>query len=362
MSVWIPSTVSNVLVHDHLRMQLEHPELFSKKFPPTSCWFVVGRLGLRKHEAVCQAIVSAGLDCRGYTGDVSVEDEKHPLTMEFVRNVARDCSRIGQAAVIILNRGHLLSTSRCPGVTEEFNHWPLMMQEHPGVILVICSDVPLRDLPQTTKVCYQYQQQIFFPSPDEAWRAAFLRDSFTEYAKLIEGSRVQVSVPKDADLDALIEILVESSPYATIDEMEGYVNKVVRSVHKLDKDPIVLNEEYCCRYLVDKGGVYNMSEADGYAQEQAFITSAGIKGIPPMPERTTKTITDAKIYENGGIPPAAAAPQQQPQQSNPNMVSWGERITFDEKGKVVVLTNDLNKDVEEPERKRPKAKGKKRRH
>lgn len=366
MSVWIPSTVSNVLVNDHLRMQLEYPQYFSAQFPPTSCWFVVGRPGLRKHEAVKRAIEDAQLPCQVLCTDVSLDDEKHPLTLGYVRDIlkaAAAAAPAGAAAVVIINRGHLLCSSRYPGVTEEFNHWPALLKGRPNVVLLICSDVPLRDFPQTTKIAYQYQQQIFFPCPDDVYRAKFFREQFAEYRKLIEkANRIRVLFPQD--MDAVVELLVESSPYTTTDELEGYMNKLVRSVHKLDKDPVELNEDYCTRYLIDKGGVYNLSEADGYAQEQMFLSSAGIRGIPPLPERTPKTITNQKLYDNGGIernlPPPAPQAQAEAVPDESKIHDWGERITFDKKGKPVVLSDTLEKDVMEPEKK--KQKGKKRRH
>lgn len=360
---WIPPTITNVLVRDHLRMQLEFPQYFNKDFPATPCWFVVGRPGLRKHEAVRQAILNAKLPCQVCPMDVSVDHERHGKCMEHVRNIIAAAAANAASAVIIINQGHLLCQSRYPGVMEEFNGWPQVLQQHPNVVIVVCSDITLRELPQPTKIAYQYQQQVFFPCPDEEWRAAFFKHRFASYAAFIaDKPRIHVRIATDDD--DMIETLVESSAYTTLEELEGFVNKVIRPIHKIDRDPvIVIDEEYCCRYLVDKGGVYNLSEADGYAQEQSFIMSAGIQGIPPLPERTARTITNQAVYDNGGIepkPPAAAqsAPSVRPSvrpQDESKMHEWGERITFDKDGKEVVLSDNLGKDVMlEPEKKRKK--------
>jgi hypothetical protein len=205
----------------------------------------------------------------------------------------------------------------------------------------------------------------------------FFRKRFAEYAAFIaDKPRIHVSVSLDDDM---FETLVESSAYATVEELEGFVNKVIRPTHKVDREPlVVINEEYCCRFMVDKGGVYSLSEADGYAQEQAFIMSAGIQGIPPLRERTARTITNQELYDNGGVerngkkkpetPHAGSArvKQQMEEEDNESKLhDWGgQRITFDKDGKEVVLSDNLGKDVmlpveeeqEEPSKKRKKTK------
>jgi hypothetical protein len=377
--LWIHSTVTNVLVRDHLRMQLEFPHYFNKDFPATPCWFVVGRPGLRKHEAVRQAILDAKLPCQVCPMEISLDHEKHGKCMEHVRKILEAAEANPQATfVIVINQGHLLCQSQFPGVVEEFNAWPGMLrQKHPNVVVVICCDITVRELPQPTKIAYQYQQQVFFPSPDEEWRAMFFRKRFAEYAAFIaDKPRIHVSVSLDDDM---FETLVESSAYATVEELEGFVNKVIRPTHKVDREPlVVINEEYCCRFMVDKGGVYSLSEADGYAQEQAFIMSAGIQGIPPLRERTARTITNQELYDNGGVerngkkkpetPHAGSArvKQQMEEEDNESKLhDWGgQRITFDKDGKEVVLSDNLGKDVmlpveeeqEEPSKKRKKTK------
>jgi hypothetical protein len=246
----------------------------------------------------------------------------------------------------------------------------MLRQKHPNVVVVICCDITVRELPQPTKIAYQYQQQVFFPSPDEEWRAMFFRKRFAEYAAFIaDKPRIHVSVSLDDDM---FETLVESSAYATVEELEGFVNKVIRPTHKVDREPlVVINEEYCCRFMVDKGGVYSLSEADGYAQEQAFIMSAGIQGIPPLRERTARTITNQELYDNGGVERnkkpqiAPALPPARFESDESKLHDWGgQRITFDKDGKEVVLSDNLGKDVmlpveeeqEEPSKKRKKTK------
>jgi hypothetical protein len=105
----------------------------------------------------------------------------------------------------------------------------------------------------------------------------------------------------DEDINFLVECC---TPYVTVKEIEDFCSAVIQSVHKMNETQKVIDRDLLISFLKDKGGCYCLSEIDGYAKEQEFIAGCGIKGgMPPLPERSEKTITNKEVYENGGFEP-----------------------------------------------------------
>jgi hypothetical protein len=329
-AAWVPYSIRETLIKDHVLMSLLNPELFSEEagIGMIPCWLVFGQAGHRKGDAIMGVLKDAH-DKIPYFDlhliKVPEDDlvERHQNAWSYLLQLLEKQRKTllqhdgvptkGTGLVIVLEHGDRLCRSRNESIVELFNNFPITLRGL-HVQLIVCCDTPTSQLPPLTQEAYQYQRQIFFRAPNDEWRHAFFKTCFNTYKAFIAnkeiGNYVHVDMGED-DYDSLMQC----SAHTSIDDMYQFCSNVIHFIHKLR--PLeegdygvqrvnggelrrVLNYEFCKRFLKDKGGVYVISLKNGEQTEQQFANCAGA-ALPPPVERTAKTITNQNLYENGGV-------------------------------------------------------------
>jgi hypothetical protein len=278
---------------------------------------VVGRPGNHLGESVAQEVKRSEKPMETIMVNVGDDDRFHGDLMNEVLDVVEQQRRRIKAdtntpspyngLLVILDHGHRLALSQDATVQKQFNKLPEILKGT-HTYFVICCEIPTSKLPDSTRFAYQYQAQVFFASPDDKWRKAYLARQFQQYREFVE-SNIMCNYVQVAIGDDDIDFLVECSAYATMDELYGFVQSVLNHVHKIPSGAAtttkrILDLELCKQFMKDKGGCLNLSERDGYQAEQEFMQGSGIRmGLPNLPDRTDRTITNKKVYENGGVEP-----------------------------------------------------------
>lgn len=346
MTNWFPPSLERILFDEFLPMALFSPHLFdaSVGVPMKNVWFVAGREGNMKGPTLRDACINlqASLQPKRdafdfYYFDISQNDPTH---LTYVKDIAERIeesptkdthSRTGR--VLIVEHADRLASSRDDTAAVMFNDLPRQARGH-HVVLLLCIDVTVSRLPIPTRIAYQYERQVLFPGPpnDDAWKVSYFKARFSAYARFIAQNEMRNFVTV-ALTDDDYEMMAECAPYATMEELDGYCSAVIQSVHMVTRERAKRTiDTQCCRdAMKDKGGVLVLTLSDGYAAEQEFLSSAGIKGIPALPERTDRTITNKAVYDNGGF-------------ELPNAIKMDEpfRYTFDKDGNEQPI-NEFNK-------------------
>lgn len=311
-SFWVPDGVKKGLVGEHLKMYFGHADCFlDGVISPKQCWIVVGRPGNHLAESVAQEVKRCEEPMETVMVTVGDDDRFHgDLMNNLLDLVEKQRERVATTAagggsgvglLVILDQGYRLALSQDGTVQRQFNKLPETLKGTHTYFL-ICCEIPTSKLPEGTRFAFQYQAQVFFASPDDKWRKGYLARQFQQYKDFVESNimcnYVEVNMSNDD-----IDFLVECSAYATMDEMHGFVQSCLNHVHKMTPGvKRTLDLELCKLFLKDKGGCLNLSDRDGYQQEQEYMQGSGMRmGLPDLPDRTDRTITNKKVYENGGV-------------------------------------------------------------
>lgn len=327
--MWVPSSITQTLICDHVLPSLLRPELFNRDacVPMTPCWLVAGQPGLRKGEAVAAALKKEHMQTPTFAIEyISIpevdEDDVESIKAQqskcdFIRYVIQQQRElIGDGgmtaatgtALIVDHAQHL---AQSPRHMHFFQLLPRMLQDT-HVICLLCMDIPPSQLSRETQRAYRYQRQIFFCAPDKEWRTQYLKERFTKYAAFIGGNDMCKYITIDLT-EADYSFLAECGAHETEDAFYNFCANILHSVHKPravhegepgaqrvggDTWKRVVDLTYCKRFLKDKGGVLNMTAADALGAEQSFAQCCTAMVEPET--RTPQTITDANLYENGG--------------------------------------------------------------
>lgn len=413
---WIPPHVHRALI-EQLELAMYNPELFSEEagIPPRKTYFISGRPGLRKAEAIAYLVTAfkqqTANDTRNFTGRIFVIPENPEAQLEklelIIDTLKNTCVPVADATattgtVFLLDQGHHLPLSSDPRVRHGFNHVLPALLKASHALLIVCCDSTMAQIPRETQLAYQYERQLFFPAPDDGWRKDHFRYRFTIYEAFVMqrcGNKLHVVFDKE-NFEALLCYLVDCSGSATIQEMDDFCAALFGSVHRI-APPIggetqerhldgtgrfrVLNWERCKDFLVDRGGCYCISRVDGEAVEQEYsLAVAGNRGLPSsatdrdrLPETMTPAVSGGPAASQGGnknkVAPAAQGGNNTPAHggnnvaakgislSGPGMTEGGglglmlkmdsERIRFDKDGREVPF--DSNGPIEIPNDEEP---------
>lgn len=383
---WIPPHVHRAL-NEQLELTMYNPELFSEEagIPPRKTYFISGRPGLRKAEAIAYLVTAfkqqTANDTRNFTGRIFVIPENPEAQLEklelIIDTLKNTCVPVADATattgtVFLLDQGHHLPLSSDPRVRHGFNHVLPALLKASHALLIVCCDSTMAQIPRETQLAYQYERQLFFPAPDDGWRKDHFRYRFTIYEAFVMqrcGNKLHVVFDKE-NFEALLCYLVDCSGSATIQEMDDFCAALFGSVHRITP-PIggetqqerhldgtgrfrVLNWERCKDFLVDRGGCYCISRVDGEAAEQEYsLAVAGNRGLPSSAtdrDRLPETMTPALSGNNKGAPTVQGG-SKGISLSGPGMTEGGgsgglmlkmdsERIRFDKDGREVPFNSN----------------------
>lgn len=384
--LWTPPHIKKIL-DEQLELNMCYPELFNSEVgvPPRKTYFVSGRPGLKKTEALTQivtdfkqkhkTVVFIG-KCFEIADAQAPELQKTQLEtiLEFLHeqpiNNSEDCARI-----LILDKGHSLALSADPDVRRVFNETIPALLKRKHALMIVCCDCTMAQIPRETQLAYQYERQLFFPTPDDEWRKQYFRHRLTVYEGFVlqhHGGKLRVVFDKE-HAESMLDYLVDCSGSATIQEMDDFCAALFNSVHRIvPPDPStekhldatgqfrVLNWERCKDFLVDRGGCYCISRIDGEALEQEYsLAVAGNRGLTPERERLPETKIENNhhhgdevnhLRRRGG---GGASLEELPSSSSgggPKLLkSESERIRFDKDGHEIPVSGPIDWTPSDPD-------------
>lgn len=370
--LWIPPHIEKIL-GEQLELNMCYPELFNSEVgvPPRKTYFVSGRSGLKKAEALTQiitdfkqkhkSVVFIG-KCFEIADAQATELQKAQLEtiLELLHNQRDDDGGV----ILLLDKGHNLALSADPDVRRVFNETIPALLKKKHTLMIVCCDCTMAQIPRDTQLAYQYERQLFFPTPDDAWRKQYFRHRFIIYEGFVlqnHGGKLRVVFDKE-HMESMLDYLVDCSGSATIQEMDDFCAALFNSVHRVvPPDPSaerhldatgqfrVLNWERCKDFLVDRGGCYCMSRIDGEALEQEYsLAVAGNRGLAPERERLPET----KIENNHNHHPREGEVNRrhggggmslEETHSGPKLIkSESERIRFDKDGHEIPVSGPID--------------------
>lgn len=412
---WIPPHIKRIL-DEQLELNLHHPDLFSAEagVPPRKVYFVSGRPGLHKAEAIMHLVSDfrkrdalygarpediTGTHRKGRVPIVgklfeipeAQASESQITQLETILqllgfsespNESWDAQGATMVApdtplVLLLDKGHNLPLSSDPAVRRIFNETIPSLLKTRHVLMIVCCDCTMAQLPRETQVAYQYERQLFFPTPDDEWRKQYFRHRFTVYEGFVlqrGNGRLHIVFDKE-NTETMFEYLVDCSGSATIQEMDDFCAALFNSLHRIAPPDAsverhldatgcfrVLNWERCKEFLVDRGGCYCISRVDGEALEQEYsLAVAGNRGLAPERERLPETkigtgyvgaqagtlVTQSRHSTSRGDPHAATGGGVD--SGLKLLKSESERITFDKDGHEIPVSGPISLPVEDSE-------------
>lgn len=358
--MWVPPEISEKLIGQHIMQSLLHPELYNDEaaVPMTPCWLVMGQEGQHKADAIIHELQSQHDKVPTFAlVQISVPDDYgDPSDTDCITKQRRNCETIlsiiaQQRSVIDANNGALSSNTGAVLVVEHadrlarsssfssfFESLPSRMHGL-HIQCILCCDVPTHRLGRDIQHVYRNQRQIFFSTPDLAWRHRHFVQRFEVYKKFIANNIMSKYVDVDMT-DEDCNFLAQCAAHETQDTIYQFCANIFHAVHKTtlvhkgehgaredDKGNIrrVIDLTYCKRYLKDRGGALFISNDDAYEREQQFAMACGAH-MPAPENRTKATITDATLYENGGVPPA--------KQQDRDVLKYTEKVEDDEQDEI----------------------------